>query len=1203
MARPALSRVHLGVETMPANNVVPLRPNADARTANDNADLPPIGLTLIFDADDPALAKLLDLSLTPSAKWENGGNVAVSYCFHPDENPNDIAVLREALEPGDDDLHVLTSAVPKAVHGEARGRLYTVAEVMGVLIGDDDPSGLSAEKEVVEITKLNDAEVHGSLSAEVLNTPVQIAIAAKADEKKFTVSGVGTFKQFLDNDITKIRVGKKDGKCFVLGELREGRRTNNAVTKLYMMGLDVDSGASMAETIDKLRNMGLFHIVYTTHSHGTTHLEIKRDRFYKWADDNGHPTDPSAEGVKLFLTEEGKYTPDVIASVEYVQTKHETSGIQIILRTRPIDKFRVVFLLETPYVIADEKMSQKDAIKQWGEMILGMGRLLGIKVDRSARDCSRLFYLPSAADAKTKSASARIVINAGKRLDYKTIKKVSIGQHKGTSSDAFDMAGSAMGGNGKTSPLSPTVGLNLWDWRRERGHGFLISEVFKDHCDDRLREETNPGKFTCECPFDDDHGNAGDPDDKGCFIHDAGADAETFAFRCSHDSCADRGPADMMHKAMVEGWFPDDVLTDERYNIAVDDDEPESVEEGGTPSESATADHPKSGSKTRLRAAIEKAKDAIAAGGAVTSDMLTAIVKAAVAFGDPVIIETTGQELKSAGVVGITAWRKLVEPAQRKVRADKKESARKKARKKTEQAGEAPTIYSGDDFPEQCSALLSGLRRLNNPPFMFLHGGDMKRLPGEAEQHAIAEFLKRMSFTDFKTECNSAVSYVAESKEGDRVASLAEDIPSHLWGMRDKPVPAADRFTRVPVFGPDGTLRTEDGYDAATRTILQTSGLNLDPVPSVPSAADLATAKGWLFDKALADFPFVDDFGGSESGGDGSSSQAHVVVMLLHQIARALFTGPTPFFFIDKPQPGSGAGLLVEVLYQTVVGRPASPQALGKNEDEIRKGITSKLSSGSPILFYDNVRNKIHGEALAILGTADWWEDRILGRTENYVGPNRALTVFTGNNMTMADEMVRRMLPIRLDAKVSDPENRADFVIPDLRNWIVESRAELVWSCLVLVQNWIATGRKRSKIHLASYEDFAAVMGGILEAAGISGFLGNLDAFRMSAKIESNEDSEFMQALVKQKDPSVEFSTDDAHGILFDPAGRLLFPSLNIKEDDRAAQMRILGLRLGNHVGRRFKLLVKGVETEVRFERAGKKDHSTRWRFTVPEAG
>lgn len=585
---------------MPANNVVPLRKSASP-TANDNADLPPIGLTLIFDAEDPKLAALLSLPLTPSAEWENGGTVAVSYCFHPDEDANAIAALRKALEPDDDDLHVLTDVVPKAVQSEARGRLYGVADVWGVLMGDDDPNGLSPEEETVEITALNDAEVHGSLSDDVLNSKLQIAVAARRDEKVFKVSPVVTFQQFLNSDISKIRVGKKDGKCFVPGVLMDGRRVNPAVTKLYLMGLDVDSGASMEETLAKLRRMGLFFIAYTTHSHGTGHLEIKKDRFYKWADDNGHPTEPTTEGVQLFLTDEAKYTTDVIASAEYVETVHESTGIQIVVRTRPIDKFRLVFLLERPFVIAEYPGPQKAATTAWGDMILGMGAALGIKVDRAARDCSRLFYLPS-RDAK--STNAKIVINAGAKLDWTTITKISIGEHNATSSDAFDMAGSAMGGKAGARLTSPQKGIDLQSWAGKRAHGFQIGDVFKDHCDDRLREETAPGKFTCECPFDADHSNAGDPDDKGCFIHDAGSDAQTFAFRCSHDSCAGRDRLDMLHKAMADGWFTDDVLTDDAYNIAVDD-APDDGEDA--------AEHPAAAVAAKPMTHFKNMKDAIAA--------------------------------------------------------------------------------------------------------------------------------------------------------------------------------------------------------------------------------------------------------------------------------------------------------------------------------------------------------------------------------------------------------------------------------------------------------------------------------------------------------------------------------------------------------------------------------------------------------------
>ncbi|RWQ46446.1 MAG: hypothetical protein EOS82_22305, partial [Mesorhizobium sp.] len=929
------------------------------------------GLRLAFK-DKASANAATDLPDPSYALNGPGGSIHLVYLMKPSDR---LATLLTDRRKSDTDDAYTDDDVPLAygeygLHADDLAALeagedfkvYEVEEFEAKSLPAED-AGLSAEAipsidgQPTEI--LNDAEIYGEISDAIWNKKLFVSTAKKRDEKFFKVSPELSFSDILVSNLSKIRVGQKDGACLVPGVLVEGRRLNNAVTKLYMMGLDVDSGASMEDTIRKLQTMGLFFVAYTTHSHGTTTLEIKKDKYFKWATDNGHPPEASVETVKLFLTDEGKYTDDVIASVSDVNTSHETSGIQLIVTTRPIDKFRLLFVLAKPYVIAEQEGAQKDAIRAWGDMILGMGSLLGISVDRAARDCSRLFYLPSKAKGST---SARVIVSAGKELDWRSLPRVTV---TGTiSSDPFDQAANIMGGKIRGQILSPQKGLHLQKWTSERAHGFQISSVFRDHCDDRMRAETGPGKFTVECPFDDDHSNAGDPDDPGCFIQDAGMDAESFTFRCSHDSCAAHDRLAMLEKAMVDGWFTDDVLTDPQYDISGADE----VDSEGQESQAGDSDKPDPAIRfLALNALIKKATAEKASDKVVSAETMEALMDCAARQKSRVPIY---DRIKASKLTGITDFKNEVERRAK----DHAKTAQKEKRKKSAQVGEAPTIYSGDDFPNQCGALLYGLRRLNDPPYMFLHGGDMKRLPGEAEQHSIGGFLKRMSFTDFKTECNGAVSFVDESKDGDRVASLAEDIPAHLWGLRDKPVPVVDRFTRVPVFGPDGTLRTEDGYDATTRTILQTSGLNLDPVPPVPSIIDLATAKDWLFRKALADFPFVDDFGGSESGGDGSSSRAHTVVMLLHQIARELYTGPTPFFFIDKPQPGSGAGLLVEVLYQTIVGRPASPQALGRNEDEIRKGITAKLSGGSPIIFYDNVRNKIHGEALAILGTADWWE-------------------------------------------------------------------------------------------------------------------------------------------------------------------------------------------------------------------------------------
>src|SRR5581483_10144943 len=67
------------------------------------------------------------------------------------------------------------------------------------------------------------------------------------------------------------------------------------------------------------------------------------------------------------------------------------------------------------------------------------------------------------------------------------------------------------------------------------------------------------------------------------------------------------------------------------------------------------------------------------------------------------------------------------------------------------------------------------------------------------------------------------------------------------------------------------------------------------------------------------------------------------------------------------------------------------------------------------------------------------------------------------------------------------------FRHPDLIGWVHANRADLVAACLSLCRGWIAAGMPRGSKHIGSFEAWSAVMGGLLEAIGVSGFLGNID--------------------------------------------------------------------------------------------------------------
>jgi len=224
---------------------------------------------------------------------------------------------------------------------------------------------------------------------------------------------------------------------------------------------------------------------------------------------------------------------------------------------------------------------------------------------------------------------------------------------------------------------------------------------------------------------------------------------------------------------------------------------------------------------------------------------------------------------------------------------------------------------------------------------------------------------------------------------------------------------------------------------------------------------------------------------------------------LLLGFLRAMIDGPTPLHMIEKPTPGTGATLLVDAVATIQTGSGAAVTTEGRDDEEWRKRITAKLRQIPAIVLIDNLRHELDSSALAAALTAPYWEDRILGVSEMTRLPIRAVWIATGNNPTFSNEMARRIVRIRLDARVDQPWRRDGFRHADLMGWVRANRARLVAACLTLCQAWIAAGRPRGSQSLGSYDAWAQTMGGVLEVAGIEGFLGNLDEMLEAADGES----------------------------------------------------------------------------------------------------
>jgi len=304
------------------------------------------------------------------------------------------------------------------------------------------------------------------------------------------------------------------------------------------------------------------------------------------------------------------------------------------------------------------------------------------------------------------------------------------------------------------------------------------------------------------------------------------------------------------------------------------------------------------------------------------------------------------------------------------------------------------------------------------------------------------------------------------------------------------------------VFSSNGRLCLTTGYHAEGRVYVALApGLLIPRVPEAPDKETVHVAVT-LLRELVADFPFV-----------GEAERANALALLLTSFMRDLIDGPVPLAVIEKPTPGTGATLLAEIIMLVASGRPLAAMTEGKDEDEWRKRITAKLLTSPTAIAIDNVRRRLDSAALSSAITSSEWEDRVLGHTEIARVPVRCVWIATANNPTFSAELVRRTFRIRLDARVERPWLRNGFRHPDLCQWVLEHRGDLLWAALTLGQAWLRADRPYGpQGPLGMFQHWSQIIGGVLDVAGIPGFLDNITEFYDTADAEGTEVRAFLSA-------------------------------------------------------------------------------------------
>ncbi|MBU3887582.1 hypothetical protein [Methylosinus sp. KRF6] len=942
----------------------------------------------------------------------------------------------------------------------------------------------------------HDATILGPIHEDVASIPLRLGGGSSCNDKRWPVKKQYATYADLIEEMSLHVVGTKDGLAFMQGNAIGNERRVPAIKELCVMGLDVDSGVDPAAVIDRIAKRGLTAIIYTTHSHTKSETYLLASSFTNFC--KKHRIEVAAQEyplaiVKRFLIEERKWESWIVNTVSIGEPTQEAEGMGVWLHHDPMPKFRAVFPLAEPYVIAKQGLSQLDAVKKWKRKLVGLARSLDLPIDESCLDPSRLFYLPRHKDG----APFGVWVTGGDALDFESVPEGAINGDR--QSDTFMRNGEQLAGTG-VPEFVVNGNFSLKKWAAQKAEGFDIATMFDAVAPHKIRcDQSRPGKRTIECPFDLSHSNPEDLEDKGCFIESARPEeGKSFAFQCSHNACKGRDRLEFVAEAVTQGWFTTDDLENEAYRpFIVEETDEEKLAKLEKHIEALTLDT-RASDLDPLFASLGSLDIPIARRDGLFDKICA---KIGVKGGND------KRSLKSR----LTPHVKAAETKCNKASQSDGENEAIKALAK--ESGDKPVLIPKvNGFMPCVDAAFERLLEINKTKPTYFCMGGQKIVMNVDSRGDIESFSlePEIMLTELDHEC----AWYAPDGDDFIKSECPPRVANDIINYRKREFPRLERISRAPLFAAGGTLIKTEGYheESGVYCALAPELKNLS-VPDDPTPEEVADAVGFVNEHLFANFPFND------GDGNGDASRANAWALFLERYVREDINGFVPLYMIDKIQKGTGGSLLSQCIMMTAIGKAQPAMPFKKNEEEQHKVLTSFFINGGEFFYIDNLTNKLAGAAMAMALTLREWQDRILGTNKMANLPVRNSWVVAGNQLNLDDDMSRRCVPIKLKTK-GDPTKRnpAEFRHPNLEAWVLENRCKLVECALTIIQAWYAANKPVAVNvpHFASYEAYAKVMGGILQNAKITGFLENLHLAKAAAKEDRWIETEVLRALFER---------------------------------------------------------------------------------------
>jgi hypothetical protein len=269
-------------------------------------------------------------------------------------------------------------------------------------------------------------------------------------------------------------------------------------------------------------------------------------------------------------------------------------------------------------------------------------------------------------------------------------------------------------------------------------------------------------------------------------------------------------------------------------------------------------------------------------------------------------------------------------------------------------------------------------------------------------------------------------------------------------------LPILSGIVHTPFLRTDGSLCEQPGYDPASGLLFKPDRESFPPVPREPSRDDALAALATL-EQLLATFPFVAE-------ADRTVALSAILTALDR---RAMATAPLHAF--TSPTAGTGKSLLVDIIATLAIGQLMPVISPGKTEEELEKRLGAALLAGDVVISLDNCEHRLESTFLCQALTQEKLNIRMLGLSRNVETPVNATIFATGNNLTIAGDLIRRTLLCSLDSHCERPELRTFDV--DAIKTARSNRGQLIAAALTVLRAW-QVAQKQEKLSLPPFGSF-----------------------------------------------------------------------------------------------------------------------------------